>query len=209
MPTIFTSQPSSKPLSPLSPLSPKTLQPKTKPSHHLLAALVYRPQQVKFESQGKKEAVILLMRRHWVTNIGWILGTLIFLFLPLLFPSFPLYRLLPQNFRLLSVPIWYLFTFAFFLENFLNWYFNVYLITNERVVDIDFYSLIYKEISDTRIENIQDVTYSMGGLFRTLFNYGNILIQTAAEHPVFEFEAIPNPAWVVQKINEVIERKQK
>lgn len=200
MPIIFSTKPES-------PQLPKTPQ-KPQLSRHLLAALAYKPKEISFETQRKKEEIILLMRRHWITNLGWLLFTFLLIFLPLFFPSFPLFQILPTRFKLIAIPIWYLLAFAFFLENFLNWYFNVYLLTSERIVDIDFYSLIYKEISDARIEKIQDVTYSMGGLIRTLFNYGDILVQTAAERTVFEFEAIPKPAWVVQKINEVIERKQ-
>lgn len=203
MPDIFISKPALKPTFPEKPLK------RPKLGRHLLTALAFKPKAISFETQRKKEEIILLMRRHWITNLGWLLLTLLLILLPLFFSLFPLFQILPTRFKLMAIPIWYLLTFAFFLENFLNWYFNVYIVTDERVIDIDFYSLIYKEISDARIEKIQDVTYSMGGLFRVLFNYGNILIQTAAEHPVFEFDAIPKPAWVAQKINEVIEKKQK
>lgn len=201
MPDIFVSKPELKP-------KPKSLR-KPRLSRHLLTALAFKPKQISFETQREKETIILLMRRHWVTNLGWILLTITLVLLPLFSPFFPIFQVLPSRFQLITILVWYLLNFAFFLENFLSWYFNVYIVTDERIVDIDFFSLIYKEISDARIENIQDVTYSMGGLFRALFNYGNILIQTAAEHPVFEFDAIPKPAWVVQKINEVIEKKQK
>ncbi len=203
MPDIFISKPALKPTSSEKPLK------RPKLGRHLLAALAFKPKAISFETQRKKEEIILLMRRHWITNLGWLLLTLLLILLPLFFSLFPLFQILPTRFKLMAIPIWYLLTFAFVLEKFLSWYFNVCLVTDERIVDIDFYSLIYKEISDARIEKIQDITYSMGGLFRALFNYGDILIQTAAERPVFEFEAIPKPAWVVQKINEVIEKKQK
>ena len=52
--------------------------------------------------------------------------------------------------------------------------FNVYIVTDERIIDIDFYNLIYKEVSDANIDKIQDVTYKMGGVVRTLFNYGDV-----------------------------------
>lgn len=194
MPTVFTQPPSVSP-------PPHFLR-------HLFAALAYKPSTISFENQRKKEEIILLMRRHWITNIGWLLLTLLLLLLPLVFPFLSFLNILPARYRFLLTLVWYLLTFAFFLENFLNWYFNVYIVTNQRLIDVDFYSLVYKEVSDTPLENIQDMTYSMGGLIRALFNYGDILIQTAAEKQQFEFQAIPKPAWVVEKINQLITKNK-
>jgi len=96
-----------------------------------------------------------------------------------------------------------MFTTAFVLESFLGWYFNVYIITDERIIDIDFISLIYKEVSDADIEMIQDVTYKQGGIVRTMFNFGTIFIQTAAEKPKFEFEDVPNPSLIVKVLQKM------
>ena len=94
------------------------------------------------------------------------------------------------------------------MENFLGWFFNVYLVTDERVVDVDFYSLLYKQISDAGLEKIQDITYRVKGLAGSLINYGDILIQTAGEQPNIEFEAVPQPAEVVKILNELITQEE-
>jgi hypothetical protein len=88
-------------------------------------------------------------------------------------------------------------------EKFLNWYFNVYIITTERIIDVDFISLLYKQVSEAQIAKIQDVTYTMGGLARAVFNYGDVLIQTAGELPNFDFLAVPHPNKVAAVIAEM------
>ena len=41
--------------------------------------------------------------------------------------------------------VWYLISIAYFIESFLTWFFNVYFVTDERIIDVDFYNLIYKK----------------------------------------------------------------
>ena len=95
------------------------------------------------------------------------------------------------------------------MESFLTWFFNVYIVTDERIIDIDFYNLIYKEVSDANIDKIQDVTYKMGGVIRTLFNYGDVMVQTASEVPNFEFLAVPKPDKVAKVLQDLrIEEQQ-
>jgi len=157
----------------------------------------------------KKEEVILLLRRHWATQIKSFLIIGAMIIAPLLLAYIPLLEFLPPRFKFIFVLMWYLLTFAVAIEKFLSWYFNVNIITDERILDIDFYNLIYKEITDAEIENIEDVTMTMGGVFATVFNFGNVTIQTAAEVPQIEFEQVPNPSLVVQVLkNMQLEEKQ-
>jgi hypothetical protein len=167
------------------------------------SSFVARPANVNFENQAQKEKIILLLRRHWVTNIRWLFFTTLMILAPILLNSVPLLSFLPGRFQMIAVLMWYMFTTAYVLESFLGWYFNVYIITDERIVDIDFISLIYKEVSDADIEMIQDVTYKQGGIVRTMFNFGTILVQTAAEKPNFEFADVPNPALVVKLLQKM------
>jgi len=104
---------------------------------------------------------------------------------------------------LILILAWYLLTLIITMENFLDWFFNVCIVTNLRIVDIDFVNLIYKNVSDANINKIQDVSYNMGGVIRTIFNFGDVVIQTAAEIEQFEFEAVPNPARVVKILEDL------
>jgi len=169
-----------------------------------LAAFMLQPDGVRFETQEKKEKIILLLRKHWITNLSWISLTALSIFIPFLLRFFPILGSFPFRYQLMAVFLWYLLTLGFCLQSFLSWYFNVNIITDERIVDIDFYSLIYKQISHCKIDKIQDISFTMGGVVRTFFNYGDVLIQTAGEIPVIEFQSVPQPALVVRKLNDLI-----
>ncbi len=178
-------------------------------NNNFFSSFVARPPRLSFENQMIEEKVILLLRRHWVTNLRWIGLIILMAFAPLFLRTLPPFGWLPFQFRLVLVLMWYLFVLAFALEEFFSWFFSVNIITDERIVDIDFISLIYKRVSDAEIVNIEDVTYKMGGVGGTMLNYGTIYVQTAAETREFEFESIPRPALVAKVLQRLrLEEKQ-
>lgn len=179
------------------------------PTANPLAAYVASPPNIRFENQEAKEKIILLLRRHWITNLPWILIAGLMIILPPFVRTFPFFTFLPGRFQLMALIIWYLLTIAFIFEQFLIWFFNVNIITDERIVDIDFYSLLYKEVSDCPIDRIQDVTYTMGGVTRTVFDFGNVLIQTAAEVTQFEFLAVPQPRRIAAVLRDLMIEEEK
>jgi len=174
-----------------------------------LSAFIAYPDNVRFDTQAEEEQIILFLRKHWITNLPWVAITFALIFAPpIIFPIFVSRQILPSlpaNFVSVVGIIWYLVTFGFVLVKFYTWYFNVYIVTNERIIDVDFLNLLYKQLSSTRIARIQDVTYKLGGVIRSLFDFGDVFIQTAGTEPNFEFEAVPHPEAVVRKISELME----
>ncbi len=162
------------------------------------------PKAIKFESQETKEQIILLLRRHFITNIPWILMAAFLIFLSFLFPFFGVLELLPGQYQMMTYILWYLLVAAYVIEKTLSWLYNVYIITDERIVDIDFYSLVYKRISEAKIEKIEDVTYIQGGFIQSLFDFGTVTIQTAAEKREFEMEFVPQPSRLAKVLNQLI-----
>jgi hypothetical protein len=127
---------------------------------------------------------------------------------PIFLSNFPALAVLPPNFQVMTMVAWYLLTLGFMIEQFLNWYFNVFIVTDERVIDVDFLNLIYKNVSAAKIDNIEDVTVEMGGAVRALLNFGTVFLQTAAEKTEFEFEDVPQPQRVAKFLNEMILEEQ-
>lgn len=158
--------------------------------------LVLPRKSVHFETQEPEEEILLILRRHWLTNIPWFLTGIILFFAPLGLTFFPLLESFPPRFQFIFVVVWYLILLMFVYEQFLTWFFNLSIITDERIIDVDFINLTTKKISDADIDRIQDVTFTNNGAFGTIFNYGDVIVQTAAELPEFVFEAVPQPASV-------------
>ncbi len=174
-----------------------------------LAAFMYYPRKADFLNKDPEEEVILILRRHPITNLGWIIFGIAMLFAPAILKYFPILDFLPESFAFIAVVGWYMLTVAFIFEQFLSWYFNVNIVTDERVFDVDFVNLIYREMTDANIDQIQDVTVKIGSASRTLFNFGDIVIQTSAEIPQIEFQAVPKPDRVARILRELrIEEEQ-
>jgi hypothetical protein len=180
-------------------------------THNPLAAYSYYPDPDKlhFESKEDEEEIILFLRQHPIVNLKWIIISIFMILAPSVLTFFPLLSFMPPNFQVVAVLIWYLLTTAYVLENFLDWFFDIDIVTSERIVDFDFSNLTYKKVSDADLDKIQDVTYATGGVLRTLLNYGDVLVQTAAEVSEFDFLAVPSPDKVTKIINELKLKKER
>lgn len=172
-------------------------------THNPLAAYCYYPDYVRFINEDPEEKVALLLRKHPITNLGWISIAFLMIIAPAFVSVLTPITLLPGDFQLVLILVWYLLTSALILEEFLSWFFHVNIITDERIIEVDFANLIYREITDANIDQIQDVTVEVGGAFRTFLHFGNVVIQTAAEIPKIEFEDVPNPDQVARILREL------
>ncbi len=94
-------------------------------------------------------------------------------------------------------------------REFVLWYFNVFVITNQRIVDIDQRGFFDRIVSEAPFEKIQDISYRIKGIFQTLFHYGNIQIQTAGTALRLELKNIYQPEKVQELITYLIKQDQK
>lgn len=177
-----------------------------KHSHNPLAVYAENPQNVCFDIQEEGENIILLLRAHLITLVPTILLILFLLLVPIFFtPALNLLGIdildsLSESEVILLTFGWYLFVFGFSFYKFIFWYFNVYMLTNERVVDFDFKGILHKETAYAPLGQIQDVSPKMIGFFGTVFHFGNVYLQTAGEVPEFEFHSVARPDDVAKAI---------
>ena len=164
--------------------------------------LVLPHERVRFENQEPEEEILMILRRHTITNIPWILISFLLLLSPFVLTTFPLLVSFPWKYQLVFVIVWYLVLLMFVFEKFLTWFFNLTIITDERIIDVDFINLTTKKVSDCELDKIQDVSFTNSGVFGTIFNFGDVNVQTAAEISEFEFEQVPRP----DKVAEVLQR---
>lgn len=170
-----------------------------KPGSYYLDSLSIYPS-VKVDIQHENEKILILIREHPITQVPWLLNTVGLLTILGL-----LNFILPQVFAANQIIFLNLFGFFLILSyawlSFLKWYFEVGLITNERILDIDFNSVLYKEVTVSKLENIQEITSQSGGYIRTLFNYGDVFILTAGADVNIEVHNAPDPGLVVKLLN--------
>jgi membrane protein YdbS with pleckstrin-like domain len=184
-----------------------------KPSNRVMSAFMVQPEGVRIEIQEQEEKILLLVREHFITNWKWILLVIFLLLVPGFFSSVSFWSLFPVRFQAMTLVLWYMMTLTVAIEGFLGWYLDILAVTDERLIDIDFKGLIYKNITTAKIDDIQDVTFSINGPLGSIFDYGNVLVQTAGAVvtmqpqrtlPTIEIWNTPKPAIVSKLINEVM-----
>jgi hypothetical protein len=178
----------------------------------LFTSFARKPSNVRFETQEPQETVELFLRQPLIVNIPWILLSVVLvltptIIFPVLFHVLPIS--LPVGYIIVATAFWYLATFGFVLTNFLHWFFNIYIVTNERIVDIDFKFLLYKHFSQAELSKIQDISFTSSGIGATLFNYGKVNFETAGESPTLEFDIVLYPQKVVEIIRDLTEHVKK
>lgn len=174
-----------------------------------LSSLLINPHVFDFEERDSNEKIMLVARPHWFTNVSWIVTSFFLVLAPSLLKFVPIINGIPVKFQILGVFVWYLITFAFAFEKFISWYFDVYIITDERVIDISFNNLLDKKFSEAKLTMIQDVTSRVSGVSQTMLNYGTVLIQTAAEVSEIHFEMVPNPEKIIKVLQVLRQEEEK
>jgi len=91
------------------------------------------------------------------------------------------------------------------LNNFVDYYLDVWIVTNERIIDSEQRQLFSRVIAEHKISKIQDVATEVHGILPTFLNYGDVFIQTAAETKRFIFKQVPNPMEVKRTITALCE----
>lgn len=172
-------------------------------------SLFQRPNKIKFDQQEDNETIELFLRQHPIVNVGWISLSLLLLLLPpfllqmdIIF-GFNYADRVPINLLLGGLVIYYLLLLAYAFEEFLSWYFNVYIVTNQHVVDINFYSILAKEVIEISLDDIEVISQHVAGVFSSLFHYGDVTIETAAENVVLLFKKVPRPDLVADRIQDL------
>lgn len=164
------------------------------------------PNGITYEGEDADEIVLLLLRRDFITNVPWIIITLIGLIPPFtiffLFQNIPLFNNIPDRYILITVAFYCVLILGYALYNFIGWFYNISLVTDRDIVDIDYSNVTYKDISLITYEAVQEVEYQQSGFLRNFFDYGDVFIQTAGQKENVEFLKIPKPDKVADIIND-------
>lgn len=88
-------------------------------------------------------------------------------------------------------------------RRYFTWQHTVFVITDQRVVDVDqrgFFDRTYSEIGH---HDIQDVTFRIKGILPTIFRYGTLVVKTAGSAADLEMRRVRYPAKFHDLINDL------
>lgn len=171
----------------------------------MFPSYIENPTYYRFEGQDPQEKILLLLRAHPITNLKWIVPAILLFLAPFFVPVvFSLINLdlsqIPTPFAVVFIVINYLLVLVIVFEGFLHWYFNVYIVTDKNIVDVDFHSVLFKNIDVAPLRNIEDTSSSMGGILNSIFHYGHVYIQTAGAAKNIDLVSVPRPHHVADFI---------
>jgi len=144
------------------------------------------------------EAVVAVIRKHWITlafpailavvGVGLLIG-----FIDVFF------RTAVGSGTWLALLA---FVLAFAGYRWVVHYFDSFIITDLRIIDIDQTGLFRRTVSETTFDKVQDVTYSVVGFAATALDYGTVTVQTAGAETKIELDHVPGPRQVQEIVVE-------
>lgn len=137
--------------------------------------------QKSFEDQFDDENVLMVFRKHpIVMRKGLIYGSFALLapmlyilaltYMPSHFPTMSFFGLM----FLLGIFL----GFVVFFPAWIAWYYSVFIVTDQRFIQITQKGLFHRSVVDIGINQIQMVNYEIAGFQETLLGYGTLMMQT-------------------------------
>ncbi len=84
------------------------------------------------------------------------------------------------------------------------WRGTVFVVTNQRVIDLDRRGFFRRIVSEVNFDNITDISFEIAGLWQTVFHAGDVLISTRSGSHSIEAQFISEPHVVREAIAEAM-----
>lgn len=169
---------------------------------------------VRFPGKHEKETVLFVYHRHWF-------DILVNLFPPVLLTAiligafWSLPSVTPELFDGMNTAFFAFlensFLLFFWLYIFLIWidvYFDVWIVTDERIVNVEQKDLFTRRVSELRFSRVQDVTSEVQGVIPSILDYGDVYVQTAGEQARFIFHNVANPVGIKDLVMRLAEKRR-
>jgi uncharacterized membrane protein YdbT with pleckstrin-like domain len=104
-----------------------------------------------------------------------------------------------------------LFLLTFTFGAWINFYYDIIFITNERIINVDQEGLLARKTSELSIRQVQNVSADVAGFLPSIFDYGVLVVETAGggtsddphmpgKQGYFTITAVPDPNRVARLI---------
>lgn len=170
-----------------------------------------------FPGRQPDEEIVMVIRKHPIVYIRIFLVFFVASLLPLTIflviwsKNFPLSQSSTVSvIGYLGASLYLLYSLALFLVSVLNEEFDLFILTDHRLIDITQISFLKRTVATTPLNQIQDTTSDISGILGTLLNFGTVDVQTAAGLASnFTIDNVPDPAMIARTIlNQAEEKKE-
>jgi uncharacterized membrane protein YdbT with pleckstrin-like domain len=163
------------------------------------------------------EVVLTTVRKHWFIITLELLGVLAMALVPLVMmgglsqlPALPLFASGGGALTTFGTAAWLLIVVMMAFMVWTNYYLDLWVITDRRIIVIDQRGFFNRKVSSFRLERLQDIKVTIKGIVATLLNYGTIRAQTAgASESNFASTGMPDPRGVQATIQGAMDERLK
>lgn len=152
----------------------------------------------------QNETIILMRRKHWFVFFVHLLPLIFLYFLPFILWSLVQNTIETStvNFSLpfaggrMHMFLTFFWTLIVWMLCFMTWtdyYLDIWVLTNKRIIDIEQRGFFRREVSNFRYEQIQDMTVKVHGLLATFLDYGSLEVQTAGSSAKLDIHGVAKP----------------
>ena len=151
-------------------------------------------------SLGPQEHIIMEARKHMIVLYARLLFIVGLFFLPLIFSPLIIKAVDTLTQTTLGTTIfgfffalWLVVLLVLFVYQWTDYYLDVWVVTNKRLIDIEQKGFFTREMTTCPIEKIQDVSVEIDGVIATFFKFGIVHIHTAGERHDFSIQNARDP----------------
>lgn len=153
------------------------------------------------------DEILIFSHRHLMVFLGPLIITILLTIFPLVFGiilgSYSAESPLSADVKIMIIvfmSVYYLILSSYLFIEWITYYYDILIVTENTIVDIRQNNVFNREISHLHLRQIEDISSEVKGFFPTLFNYGDIIIQTAGAQERSIIQSIPNPQKVAAMI---------
>lgn len=128
-----------------------------------------------------------------------------YIFLAIFFVGFGLLFFSPNEYLTIAATAIIFFSVCFAFYYFLIWYYDIYLVTNERIVSVEQKGLFSKNYSEIELDQVREVAYSVHGVFATIFRFGTVSVRGYDQ--TIELSYLPNPGDFQEMVKKLISKQ--
>ncbi len=167
-----------------------------------------------FPGQKDSEQVLRVVHRHWYNLLSHFL--LLVTTFVVVFGGISLFLILfpeaadasGKKVLVFMQNTFFLFMWLYGFMLWIDYYFDVWIITDERILNIEQKGLFMRSISEVHYSRIQDISTSVTGIIPTVLNFGDLLLQTASETERISFRQVGDPNGLKDEIMRLAKRDQ-
>lgn len=161
--------------------------------------------ELQFPGQREGERVVTTVFRHWYVVAMPVAKALLVILLTFLIPLWLNLAGLIFSYALSAAVyyLWIVFWIGYILYEYLNWCRDRFIITDQRIINVDQRGLFRKRVAEVELEQIHNITHEVVGFFPTMLNFGTVTVRMSGDGDLL-LEYIANPAIVKEDIARLI-----